>query len=166
MKTIQLSDESYNFLMNLSKELNTQDNRGTAMPYFFQVKTKHRVLAPQNSGIEAWYCDGDIIETEEEIREAIEAYKDWDDITSEYEKLNEDDKIKTLKLIGYNKIYYDYDDRYENAFLTSKACDEHIKLNKHNLSQPVNYLSYANRNPELEKLMGIICGLTGGNLHK
>ena len=46
MKIIEIEDEMYEFLMNLSKELNTQDHRGTAMPYFFQIQTKEKVAAP------------------------------------------------------------------------------------------------------------------------
>ena len=40
MKTIQVTDEMHDFLINISKELNTQSHRATAMPYFFQVQTK------------------------------------------------------------------------------------------------------------------------------
>lgn len=43
MKTIEVSDETYKFLMDLSKELTTQNHRGTAMPYFFQIKTQEAV---------------------------------------------------------------------------------------------------------------------------
>lgn len=39
MKTIKINDEMYEFLMNLSKELNTQNHRATAMPYFFQISS-------------------------------------------------------------------------------------------------------------------------------
>lgn len=93
MKTIEVTDEMYKFLEELSTELNTQNHRCTAMPYFFQVQTK-------------------------------------------------------------------------NAFLTEKACKEHIKLNKHHYNEPADYLMHAFRNPELEKLMEFICGITKGKLHK
>ena len=77
------------------------------------------------------------------------------------------DEIDTfLESLGYEKVCYDYEPRYENSFLTSKACDEHIKANKHNLSDPVNYLSYANRNPEMEMLQKFLCELSGGKLHE
>jgi len=163
MKTISISDENYEFLMNLSRELNEQDNRGTRMPYFFQVQTKHQIAVPEGNGIEAWFNDGSLIETEEEIKEVIEEYQDY---TVDYDLLDDDTKEEILIDAGYSKVYYGYESRYENAFLTSKACDAHIEANRHNLSSPVNYLSYASRNPELEKLMEILCGLTGGTLHQ
>ncbi len=163
MKTISISDESYEFLMNLSRELNEQDNRGTRMPYFFQVQTKHQTAVPEGKGITAWYNDGSLIETEEEIKEVIEEYQDY---TVDYALLDDDTKEEILIDAGYSKVSYDYEPRYENAFLTSKACDAHIESNRHNLSSPVNYLSYASGNPELEKLIEILCGLTGGALHQ
>jgi hypothetical protein len=43
MKTIEVSDEMYEKLMEISKEMNSQSNRGTAMPYFFQVQTKNPI---------------------------------------------------------------------------------------------------------------------------
>ena len=163
MNTISLSDENYEFLMNLSRELNEQDHRGTRMPYFFQVQTKHQIAVPEGNGITAWFNDGSLIETEEEIKEVIEEYQDY---TVDYALLDDDTKEEILIDAGYSKVSYDYEPRYENAFLTSKACDAHIESNRHNLSSPVNYLSYASRNPELEKLMEILCGLTGGTLHQ
>jgi len=52
MRTIKVNDEMYEFLINLSKELNTQDHRCTAMPYFFQVQTKEQVPAADGCGYE------------------------------------------------------------------------------------------------------------------
>jgi len=65
MKTIEVTDEMYKFLMNLSNELNIQNHRLTAMPYFFQIQTQEQVPAPEDSGTEAWHYDGLIIETDE-----------------------------------------------------------------------------------------------------
>ncbi len=42
MKTIQISDEAHKFLCNLMHEINTQDNRATASPYYFVVKEKEK----------------------------------------------------------------------------------------------------------------------------
>lgn len=166
MKTINISDESYEFLMNLSKELNEQDHRGTRMPYFFQVQTRHQIAAPDGDGITAWFNDGHLVETYEEIKELIEGQMIEMELSKQYSSMSDSDKEYFLESIGYKKVYCDYEFRYENAFLTSKACDAHIESNRHNLSSPVNYLSYASRNAELEKLMEILCGLTGGTLHQ
>ena len=166
MKNIQVTDEMYEFLMNLSKELNTQDHRGTRMPYFFQVETKEQVSAPEGCGTEAWHYDGSLIETEEEIKEVVFEYKGWDENNSEsYDKLYDYEKESILELSGYQKVNYEYRSNYENAFFTSKACDEHIRVNGHNLNSPKNYLTGAIRNTELETVMKFLCELSGGKLH-
>jgi len=165
MKTVEVNDEMYEFLMNLSKELNTQDHRGTRMPYFFQVQTKEQIAVPEGCGTEAWHYDGSLIETKEEIEEAVNEWKEWDEATTEFNHLEDYEVDEILEEAGWRKVNYDYRDNLENCFLTSKACDEHIIINKHNLKSPVNYLSGSFRNPELEMVMKFLCELTGGKLH-
>jgi len=43
MPLIEVTEKQYEFLKNLQNEINTQDNRTTAKPYFFQVKRTDRV---------------------------------------------------------------------------------------------------------------------------
>lgn len=166
MKKIEVSEEMFDFLTNISKELNSQDHRGTAMPYFFQIQTKRQIAVPEGNGIEAWFYDGAMIETDEEIEKAVNEYKEWDKETSEFNELEDYEIEDILEKAGYRKVNYDYERVLENAFLTSKACDEHIKKNSHNLSSPVNYLSHAHRNPEMEMIQKFLVELTGGKLHK
>jgi len=166
MKTIEVNDETYNFLMDLSKEINTQNHRGTAMPYFFQVQTKHQIAVPEGNGIVAWHYDGSLIETQEDIIQAIYDYHDGDLTKKTIKKMSNWERESEMERAGYNKVNYDYEERLENSFLTEKSCLQHIKDNKHNLSSPRDYLSYASRNPEMEKLLKFICELNGGVLHK
>jgi len=170
MKTIEVTDEMYEFLMNLSKELNTQNHRGTAMPYFFQIRTREEIAVPEGIGTEAWCYDGSVIETDEEIKEVVFEYKDWEvdsiENENEYNKLCDFEIREILEEIGYYKVYYDYQEIYQNAFLTEKACKEHIRLNGYHYKEPIDYLSHAFRNPELEKVLKFLCELTGGEIHK
>lgn len=166
MKTIQVSDEVFNGLMEISKELNIQSNRHTAMPYFFQIQTKKKIAVPEGNGIEAWHFDGSLIESDEEIEEVINEYKEWDEHTTEFNHLQDYEIESILEKAGYSKVNYDYEKVLENSFFTSKACDEYIKKNSHNLTYPVNYLSHAHRNPEMELISKFLVELTGGRLHK
>jgi hypothetical protein len=168
MKTIKVTNEMYKFLMDLSKELNTQDHRCTAMPYFFQVQTKRQVPTMEGCGTEAWNCDGSLIETEDEIRDVIIEYKEWNVEKSEklYQELSEYEIEEILEKIGYSKVQYDIIDEYQNSFFTEKACKAHIKSNIHHYNDPVDYLSYASRNSEMENVMKFLCELTNGKLHK
>ena len=164
MKTIEVTDEMYEFLINLSNELTTQDNRATAMPYIFQIQTQEEVPAMEGNGNVAWFYDGSKIESEQEITEAIAEYKglDIEDVSKYYGFERE----AILEDAGYRKIYYDTKEQYQNAFLTSKACDRHISENAYHYNKPVNYLSHAFRNPELETLLKFVCGLTGKSIHQ
>lgn len=162
MKIIEVTDEMYGFLMNLSKELTTQNHRGTAMPYFFQIQTREEFPTMEGNGQVAWVYDGTKIETEEEITEAIADYKE---IPTSEVPTGRYEREKLLEEAGYSEVSYDIRYNLQNAFLTSKACDEHIRLNNYHYDTPINYLSHSFRNPEMEKLMTFICGLTGKEIH-
>lgn len=170
MKKIKVTDEMYKALVELSNELNSQDNRATAMPYFYQIQTKEQVPTMEGCGVEAWHYDSRLIETDEEIKEAIFEYQEWElnSVTNNkmYNAIAESEKEDILERIGFNKVNYDIIDKYENAFLTEKGCRKHIEANKHHYKKPVDYLAHAFRNPELETVLKFLCELTGGKLHK
>jgi hypothetical protein len=169
MKTIEISDEMYEFLINLSNELNTQNHRCTAMPYFFQIESEETVPAADGCGTMGWYCDGTTLTEDNEIKDAIFEHKEWELENPEHEKLfNElyDWEIDEIMEENYRKIWFDTQKIYQNAFLTEKACREHIRLNDYHYCEPVDYLSHAFRNPELEKVLEFLCSLTGGQIHK
>lgn len=151
MKTINVDGATYEFLKGLAKELNTQSPRSTANPRFYQILTKEMVAVPQGCGTEAWNYDGSLIETDNEINEAVAEYKEIS--LAKVKKMSDSEKEQILEDAGYRKVWYDYKDKYENAFLTEKACNEHIEANEYHYCKPVSYLSYATRNPELETLL-------------
>lgn len=166
MKIIEVTDEMYDALIVLSKEINEQDNRATAMPYFFQIQTKQRVPAVEGAGKSAWHLDGGFLDDDDEINTAIYEYFEEEKPIDEVKKISEFEKDEILEKMGYTKIWYDYDEKYENAFLTAKACKEHIQANKHHYRQPNDFLTHAFRNPELELVYKFLCELTNGKLHK
>jgi hypothetical protein len=166
MKNIQVTDEMYKALLELSKEMTTQGNRCTAMPHMFQIRTTERVPAPEDSGTVAWHCDGDIIETDEEIEQAVCEYKGWDEATTEFNFLEDYEIEEILENAGYNKINYNYESKYQNTFFTAKACEEHIELNDYHYNEPICYLNHAWRNPEMELVSKFLCEISGGEIHK
>lgn len=167
MKKIEITDQMYASLMELSKEINSQDHRATRMPYFFQVQTNEEVAVPYGQGTQIWHYDGSTIETEEEINEAIDDYRDDNlAIHVPVEELDQQAKEMTLEEAGWQKGNRDYSKMYQNSFFTAKACKEHIARNKHHYREPVDFLSYAFRNPEMELVMKFLCELSGGELHK
>lgn len=170
MKQIEISDEMYDELIALSNELNTQDHRATAMPYFFQIQEEVEIPTSEGCGEEVWVCDGQIcLRTEEDKKAAVFEYKGWDleskSDNKKFEKLSWID-IENILEENYQKHSVTTIHKYHNAFLTEKACKEHIRLNRYHYSNPHDFLQHAFRNPELEMVLKFITGLTGGKLHK
>lgn len=174
-KKIEVTDEIYEFLMNLSKEIKEQDNRATAMPYIFQVRETKEIPAHKGSGEEVFYSS----EYETELRtdkDKVEWIKEHEEyfIGTMFEEEAKDvgnhtntwDLDSMLEELDFDEFYVDTDYVYSNAFFTSKACDEHIRINKHNLEQPVNYLSHAYRNVEMEMMYKFLSGLTNNESKK
>lgn len=61
MKTIKISDEDYKTLMELSKELQEQDNHGNAFPYFWEPRSKKLEVNIHNEGsVTRIYHDGEM----------------------------------------------------------------------------------------------------------
>jgi len=169
MKTIKVADKMYEFLMALSVELNLQDHRATAMPYFFQVQHEKEIGVPSGCGVEGWHCDGTVLITEEDIKEAVFEYKEWELGDPNHEVMFEeldDYEIEEVMEKNYHKVDVATEKVYDNAFLTEKACKQHIAANKHHYSSPQDFLTHAFRNPELEKVMEFLCGITNGKSHK
>ncbi|MFW5847294.1 MAG: hypothetical protein ACOCVF_00045 [bacterium] len=174
-KNIEVTDEMYEFLINLSREIKEQDNRATAMPYFFQVREIKEVAAHEGCGEERFYSskyetelrtDDDKVEW---IKENIDCF-----IGTMYEEEAKDVGVHTstwdldtmLTELDFNKFYVDTDYKYSNVFFTSKACDEHIRINKHNLKYPVNYLNHAYINEEMDMIFKFLLELTNNEVHE
>lgn len=169
MKTIEVSDEMYEKLMELANEMTTQDPRGTRMPHVFQIQEKKKVydwglngdtgIWVNNEGYEIEtledlinYCNDGSTEIPENIESIWNNH--WD-LESWIEK-NTD-----LKPCSYS-----LEPVYHNHFLTAKACKEHIRLNGYHYNDPQDYLNHAWRNPEMELVSEFLCGLVGKVPHK
>lgn len=164
MKIKNLTAEDVKFLKELKHELNTQDNRMTANPRFYQIQHDRFVASFDGDGnyFEAVYA-GESLGIYTYDDEGLEELKDV--LLADYdEEYSEDvEEINSLKLEKLDndsldlKCYGgDYEHVYVNAFLTERACKEHIEANRHHYENPVDYLSYGFRNPELEKVLEIL----------
>ena len=137
------------------------------MPYYFQVQTTKQVAVPEGCGTEAWHYDDCTIETDKEIIDAIYEYKSGKLSKKKIKELADYEKENILENAGWEKCYYDYEKQYDNSFFTAKACELHIKANKHNYNEPHSYLQHAYRNPEMELVLRFLCGLTpNGKFHR
>lgn len=181
MKTIQVTDEMYNDLVKLSKEYTTQDNRGTRMPYLFQVRDKQRVYYMDvNQGSNQIWHDGEsIVEDFEDLKDYLDSfgfeYTDkeegiikliFESWTQKYlfrrEDISRDEFFKKY-CPDLKEGSYSIEEIYTNAFFTAKCCKEHIQNNRHHYHEPIDYLNYADRNPEMELISNFLCEISKTN---
>ena len=180
MKTIEVSDEIYTELMELSKEMNSQNHHGTRMPYIFQIETSKEVAAFEGNGDIIWVdCDGRELRNEQDIKEHIinfiaeneESIAHLEDdaamIASKLaiDSMDEDDIEEWLEDKHWRKVEVTTIKQYENSFFTEKACRYHISKNNYHYDSPRPYLNHAFRNPEMELISTFLCELSGGKLH-
>lgn len=182
MKTIEVSDKMYDALIELATNMTTQDPRGTAMPHLFQIRERKKIYHWGLEGEHTIWIDSDNereVETFDEFwdylidyvlmpdlgDEELEAEKQrvrliWDSESFDIEDFI-DEHCPELK-----KCSYSWDYVYHNAFLTEKACKEHISRNDYHYNNPIDYLNHAWRNPEMELISDFLCSLVGKPIHK
>lgn len=161
MKSIQLTDEQYEFLMNLSKEMNTQDNLATADPLYCVYDKEDVPTSSDYSSKYVWLsydCDYHIEgEDKKSIEEKIKEYKE-DNPEEDMSNMDEDEAMEHMQ---FKKCYCIEKDIFkENAFLTMKAAKRFIELNHYHYKKPYVYVISAWRNNEMQTIMGLIKNLT------
>ena len=182
MKTIEVTDEMYDSLMELSKEMTTQDMRCTRMPHMFQIKTTEQVAAYSGCGEDVWVDEeGNELNDDKEIREYVlqdisendesvlhlDEKEAKDFAKGKVDEMDEDDLEEYLENNRHNwrKVEVTTEDKYQNTFFTAKACEAHIEANHYHYKDPKCYLNHAYRNPEMELVATFLCELSGGKLH-
>ena len=155
MKTIEVTDEMYESLMSISKELNTQSHRGTRMPYVIQVSRKKEVSAYEGQGEEFWFSkEGRKLDSQSDINNVIE------------ECLNEnpdnvygaDFEESILEDLDYTKHNVTEEDELSDFFFTDKGLRSYY-------GDDVNTFLTASNNPEFKVIMKFLCEISGGKLH-
>lgn len=157
-KSIQVSDEAYEFLQNLSVQLNTQDNRHTDTPIFRiyeELKIEKRDGCGDHTarldyeGAEEHYCG--------HCKDILKKFDyDYDKLPT----LGEDD----CYCDGISEAHWTYDielspstSDYDGvAFLTEKAAQEYLESNHYHFTKGVVYAESAFRNHELKPLIKIV----------
>lgn len=144
--------QAMEFLTKLVKELNTQDNRCTATPYYFAVQSQEWQICPEDDddGVKYYLDDNEPISAEE-----LEG-KTSEELIDEYQ-VDDMENIKADMLEFYQKLVW----VDKQIFLTEKAADEHIRQNHYHYHNPRTYVKHFWRNYEMEELMEAIGVITG-----
>tara|TARA_R110002012_G_scaffold294966_2_gene491321 strand:+ start:444 stop:929 length:486 start_codon:yes stop_codon:yes gene_type:complete len=161
MKTIEITDEMYNALMEISKELNTQNHRCTAMPYMIQLSQKKEVAAYEGCGETYWFGnEGERLDTEDDENEVIKEHlQDKYGTDESFEELEDYEKESILEDLEYRKLEVTQEDELSNFFFTDKGLRDYY-------GKDVNTYMTGVTNPELKTVMTFLCELSGGKLHR
>ena len=164
-----MKQEDKQFLAELAKELNTQDNAATRNPIWC-IMDKDTVIVPDGCGDFKVVTDDEQTilledfanEMAEQVPEALEKECKYCISTC----VDTEDLRDTLEsyTCGDVDVYNLYDARKEEricrdatGFLTKKSAEEHLKQNAHHYSKDARaYALSAWRNPVYEKLINII----------
>lgn len=165
MRTIQISDEDYEFLAELQHELVTQDNDGNADPVYWGVMETREVGVPDGCGDPKIYLgDGGTEDLEGAVAFIGEYIDDeiaelWNDV----DKTSMDDIVRfcnnvlkwtDVRIVSVSKK--SEISRMTGAFITKRACKEYIQRFSYNHCKPHTYAMTAYRNFELERLLKIL----------
>ena len=170
MSKIEVSQEDYEFLKELQHELNTQETDCQADPIYWSVMEKREVLTLSSDGEPRVPFDDGAYTLEELIELVKENIEDYDQqIQDEWKEMDKEDIEEVACFacdrlefdnIYYDNIYYvrdeDHISTFSGAFLTKRACQQHIEGNKHHYDRPRTYANTAYRNYELERLLKIL----------
>lgn len=172
MSKIEVSQEDYEFLKELQHELNTQETDYQADPIYWSVMEKREVLVREGDGEPRIPFDDGAYSLKELIKDVIEEnIEDYDQrIQDEWQyEIDKADAEEVARFacdrlgfdtICWDSIYYvteeDHISTFSGAFLTKRACQQHIEGNKHHYDRPRTYANTAYRNYELERLLKIL----------
>ena len=135
------------WLLELSKQLKTQDNRSTGAPIFL-VQQKRRLYGFDSdyTGDLIWLHDDECVEPDEYMQLTLDAYHD---ATGE-------------ELEGYRRTAYVDTWEFVQCFFTNQSAEDFIRVNKHRLEDPIIYVDSGYRNLEWIALRGYLMSLTDG----
>ena len=179
MKTIQIPEDVYDKLMEVSLEMRTQDNRCTAPPHFFQIRERKKVYDwGLNGEHQIFVCDELEIDSAEDL---IEYYLDLKSDLSEDAEKKVIDEIRDLwerdfwfdledwaeeNCPDLKRLSYSWEYVYHNSFFTAKACQDHIERKNYHYNQGTDYLNHGWRNPEMELIYNFLLSLSDGEGQK
>lgn len=177
-----LTQKQQDFVLNLSKEIKTQDNLATASPYII-INTQNRIQVRPDTHADEYilYLDFETkIHNNDELIELVkhdypnlckwlednlEEPKDMLDLEFMASENEARDEYKAFKdeFSDMDIVYYEEEleaSKHDlNVFFTHKAYKEHIEANSHRYNEPKSWLKGLFRNPEMEGVLDVVHSL-------
>ncbi len=176
--TMDIDKDALRWLRYFIKELNSQDNRITASPYYYTLRCPKQVFGVDKGNSEdfIWVDDAaEEIHAPEEV--AVEVLQELGmedckrayggmvpegDIPEKAEEVTDMWLIIAAEEGDWTKRWYRNEHEFKGVFFTEKAIFKHLEENKHRYPEGTDtYLEHAWRNPELKQLFENIGKLVG-----
>jgi hypothetical protein len=167
-----ITSEEVQFLMELQKEMNTQDTLGQADPRYWVIRDYDKVYGEDlddPDGYEIFLDGEEILTLEYSIGDAHVIAKVKEHFLEEHEDdfeesdfddlLDMDDLEEMLEGRGYDVDVMEYEKipKYSGMFLTQKAAEEHLRGNYYHYDdEATTYATTAWRNKEADMLYQIL----------
>lgn len=154
-------EQDKEFVREVINKMNTQDNRGTAMPYFYQIRDYEKVTAPDDD-YEGYLWIHDVEET------GLDDESTWDEKFEYLQEHMDDDFHVTedmeldplLEELECTKWYYQEIEVFKGLFFTEEAAKIHLKLNYYHYSHKADtYVSHAWKSPEVKQFFEAVARL-------
>lgn len=153
-------------LIETSKLMRTQSNRGTQYPLFV-VQEELEVGKPDGCGAESQYWSDEYatltVDQYDELERAQDRLTHDTDVVKDALEAIGVESVDDIDLGDWRKVDYDIEyvmsDR-AGVFFTEAACELHIRQNLHHYTKPRSYVISAWRNPEMVATMQMILNLT------
>jgi hypothetical protein len=165
VKQINISDEDYMLLMELTKELQTQENDSQAFPYFWSPRSTKSTIGTDDDTpmvydsyrAEIYTLEGFAEGNDEEFAKFLNEIEEPPGTL--YSDINEDDWRLYLEDLPDLRIVYSGDEEVSEAnhSLFKSDVKHFIKYNSHHLGgRPHTYANSVWRMPKMEQLVSII----------
>ncbi len=154
------------FLQNMIIEINTQDNRSTATPFFYVIRSRVWVSAyNEGEGDRVVFVNNNDPEDqikEESLQAAINAYREeMLEYEEDFEKT--DSEIEDILSSEYSEHWENKAWEERNCFFTEKEAELHLKANYYHYSRDAHtYVKHFWRAPDVKKFfeaVGDLCGV-------
>lgn len=129
-------------------EMSSQDNRGTAFPYYYTIADEKTRYEDNDKGEYVW-CDGNAYEIKDLIRKNDTFdFGDKEDVIEWLGSSCEDEKVEEFLKEEFYSDYFrcnkEYDTYYEGMFLTETDAESYLKrsMNHHFGPNPRTYVKH------------------------
>lgn len=168
-----ITTEEIQFLIELQREMNTQDHVSQADPRYWVIRDFDKVYGSSLNNPDGYeiFMDGEQLLSidyqmfnDTQVVDGIKAYflKEYEDVfeESDFEDVYDVDDLKEmLEYRGYEIIIVEYEltPKYSGMFLTQKAAEEHLRANDyHYADNATTYAMTAWRSREADMLYKIL----------